>query len=305
MTSTSANLSLDVTLDQVIRYLVSPLRIRMAHAPVTINLLELCLRANLHAYYGPTWDVKDPLRNAGRRCLTLSPFHLPPGPIRKASDSAGVQWSDWIAALGNQEFDLLADPGVVSIHRGPKNMRHAQPITIWRNGVFQCEQPLVKAQSKTLAQQLLEEDQGEYDQLFSLISDQINAPAWTPLHDTFPIPVRSYSPLPALYEHSRSSSRSSNSSSTFSSCAPSSRTSSTTSSAPASDKPKQSRRERARQANIFVDKSKREVTPYDGGKTTVLTGGVMLGGARLPARKPAKATRPTSAAAASWRSTSA
>ena len=41
---------------------------------------------------------------------------------------------------------------------------------------------------------------------------------------------------------------------------------------------KLSRRERARQAKVFVDTSKTEVTPYDGGKTTVLTGGVMLGG---------------------------
>jgi protein Tob/BTG len=31
-----------------------------------------------------------------------------------------------------------------------------------------------------------------------------------------------------------------------------------------------------------VDTSKKEVTPYDGGKTTVLTGGVMLGGAAKP-----------------------
>jgi len=28
---------------------------------------------------------------------------------------------------------------------------------------------------------------------------------------------------------------------------------------------------------VVVDSTKKEVTPYDGGKTTVLTGGVMLG----------------------------
>ncbi|KAG1819248.1 uncharacterized protein BJ212DRAFT_1298486 [Suillus subaureus] len=39
------------------------------------------------------------------------------------------------------------------------------------------------------------------------------------------------------------------------------------------------RREKAKQARVFVDTSKTEVTPYDGGKTTVLTGGVMLGAA--------------------------
>ena len=54
---------------------------------------------------------------------------------------------------------------------------------------------------------------------------------------------------------------------------------------------KQSRRERARQARVFVDATKKEVTPYDGGKTTVLTGGVMLGA-------PAKPTNAAAAAAA-------
>lgn len=34
---------------------------------------------------------------------------------------------------------------------------------------------------------------------------------------------------------------------------------------------------RNRRERVFVDTSKTEVTPYDGGKTTVLTGGVMLG----------------------------
>ena len=38
-----------------------------------------------------------------------------------------------------------------------------------------------------------------------------------------------------------------------------------------------SRRERARQVRVHIDSTKTEVTPYDGGKTTVLTGGVMLG----------------------------
>jgi protein Tob/BTG len=41
--------------------------------------------------------------------------------------------------------------------------------------------------------------------------------------------------------------------------------------------PRQSRRERSRQARAYVDTSKKEVIPYAGGKTTVLTGGVMLG----------------------------
>jgi hypothetical protein len=62
---------------------------------------------------------------------------------------------------------------------------------------------------------------------------------------------------------------------------------------------KQSRRERSRHARVFVDTTKTEVTPYDGGKTTVLTGGVMLGGGPKTAPKP-KAT--TNAASTTWRS---
>lgn len=31
------------------------------------------------------------------------------------------------------------------------------------------------------------------------------------------------------------------------------------------------------QSQVIIDVTKKEVTPYDGGKTTVLTGGVMLG----------------------------
>lgn len=50
---------------------------------------------------------------------------------------------------------------------------------------------------------------------------------------------------------------------------------------------KSSRRERVRQAHVHIDATKTDVTPYDGGKTTVLTGGVMLGMKATPAPVPA------------------
>jgi len=65
---------------------------------------------------------------------------------------------------------------------------------------------------------------------------------------------------------------------------------------------KQSRRERARQARVFVDTSKTEVTPYDGGKTTVLTGGVMLGGAPKAGKPKYKASSPATTSSNGWRS---
>ena len=57
---------------------------------------------------------------------------------------------------------------------------------------------------------------------------------------------------------------------------------------------------------MFVDATKKEVTPYDGGKTTVLTGGVMLGGGKAkPAPVLAAAPAPKKASpssSSSWRS---
>jgi len=54
------------------------------------------------------------------------------------------------------------------------------------------------------------------------------------------------------------------------------------------------RRDRTR--HIHIDASKIEVTPYDGGKTTVLTGGVMLGVKSSPAQVPTTPSTPRFAA---------
>jgi len=141
--------------------------------------------------------------------------------------------------------------------------------------------------SKTVAQQLLENDTESDDLIFTMIADEVCAPTWmTPTVAEFPRP-RSLSPLSAISSHSRSSSRSSNSSSGFSFSSADSSHSSTSRSGYSSTSvksgdenmhPRQSRRERARQARVFIDTSKKEVTPYDGGKTRVLSGAVMLGG---------------------------
>lgn len=310
-TSTSANLSLTVA--HAISYLTRPLI--ASHSATAIIKLQLVLEANLTALYAPTWEMKEPLRGSGRRCLTLSPNCLPPRPIYAACIAAGVQWFEWVSALGNREFDLFVDPGCVSVRYSRKNTPNGRFITVWVDEIASpaVEKPFFEAfevpkpQSKTFAQQLLEDDHEDDDQLFSMIAHELSAPTWTtPIHAQFPAPVRSLSPLSTISTHSRSSSRSSNSSSTFSSSAASSMTSLSAGScvsALISKKPNQSRRERARQARVFVDTSKTEVTPYDGGKTTVLTGGVMLGGARASAQKTTKAARPASGTATSWRST--
>ncbi|KAK7064495.1 product biotin synthase [Favolaschia claudopus] len=259
----------------------------------TLAKLQLVLEANLTALYAPSWEPAQPLKGSGRRCLTLSPDCLPPRAVYAACIAAAVQWFDWIALLGNCQFDLYVDPGCVAIRL------NSQLISIW-SADEQQQQPSMlgvptRQERKTAAQQLLEDDAESDEQIFAMIADEIGAPTWvTPVVADFP---KHQLQMPrTLSNHSRSSSRSSTSSSSgfsFSSGDCSSRTSSSGDESTSPQQlPKQSRRERARQARVYVDASKNEVTPYDGGKTTVLTGAVMLGCAP---KKPTPASPPAAA----------
>ncbi|KAF8641230.1 hypothetical protein AX17_000864 [Amanita inopinata Kibby_2008] len=293
--STSVN-NLALTIAHAVSFLTHPLT---GLYPVnTVVKLQSILEANLEAMYTPTWDINEPLRDSDRRCITLSPSCLPPRVIYSACIATEVQWFDWIALLGGQEFDFLVDPGCVSVRFGAKGSNNFQILTVWANEIPSPAYSSTttnmqrNVQRKTVAQQLLEADREEEEQLFAMIDDEIRTPAWlTPILDQFPMPARSPSRLSTFSSQSRCSSRSSNSSSGFSfaSGASGSVTSSAFSSLsslhPSMKKEyKQSRRERARNNRVYVDKTKNEVTPYDGGKTTVLTGGVMLGGQQSRAK---------------------
>ncbi|PFH49217.1 hypothetical protein AMATHDRAFT_148144 [Amanita thiersii Skay4041] len=268
--STSLN-NLSLTIAHAVFFLTRPLS-RIYPASTTVKLQSI-LEANLEALYGPIWDVNEPLRNSGRRCITLSPSCLPPRVVYSACIATGVQWFDWMTLLGGQEFDLLVDPGCVSLRFGTKGSPGYKLVTIWADEIPSPAYPLFydmhrDAQGKTVAQQLLEADKEDEEQLFALIDDEIRAPSWlTPIIERFPIPPRSPSRLSNISSQSPKKEH------------------------------KQSRRERARNNRVFVDKTRTEVTPYDGGKTTVLTGGVMLGG---PQSK-AKPIRVSAAGPTNWR----
>jgi len=283
--------SLSKAVAQAVHFLT--LKLSGKYTPSTLLKLQSVLATNLSEFYAPSWIPSDPVRGSGRRCMSLSPACLPPRPVWAACTAAGVQWFDWIAMLGNKEFDLFVDPGCVAIRRDDKI------ITIWSGEpVISAPAPKVSAPTvytrpgKTFAQQIVEADKEDEAQIFHLLNDEIAAPTWmTPIISQFPMPARSTSPMSSISEHSRCSSRSSNSSSSafsFASDTASSRTSSSgkSSASSGSGEFKQSRRERARQARVFVDTTKIDVTPYDGGKTTVLTGGVMLGGGNKAPKKP-------------------
>ncbi|KAI0702467.1 hypothetical protein BC835DRAFT_1404305 [Cytidiella melzeri] len=304
---------LSLALAQAITYLTRCLIAR--YSATTIIKLQLALETNLKAQFESSWVPSDPLRGSGRRCLTLSPSGVPPRAIYMACKTAGVDWSVWATLLGGIEFDLFVDPGCVSVRFGNWDMgKTGKFFTVWSQETVEVQeakakkptevqlQAQLKAQaaarviaisSKTFAQQLILQDADEDDELFSMLADEIREPTWiTPIASQFPsipAPARSdsSSPVSVISTHSRSSSCSSSSGFSFSTCGSSDSYGSATtvslssaSNSPCAEKPsvKLSRRERARQAKVFVDSSKTEVTNYDGGKTTVLTGGVMLGG---------------------------
>ncbi|KAH9996606.1 hypothetical protein BJV77DRAFT_1168025 [Russula vinacea] len=320
--STTTLSSISVTVSHAIAYITRPL---IAFIPEpTILKLQLALEANLTAHYAQSWVPSEPIRGSGRRCLTFSPNSAPPRPIYAACMAAKVQWSEWMNALGNIEFDLIVDPGSVSV-RFIEPCSTSKLLTVWSDEDMEVPRakvantlansslraqlpaqalarPMPRPVLPTLAQQLQIEDEEDEEELFAALADELRRPTWaTPIANQFPSTIPQKSVSPASSGHSRSSSLSSDSGSWFSFDSDSSDSSVTTISSAGTEGSKVSRRERTRQARVYVDTSKKEVTNYDGGKTTVLTGGVMLGG-RAGAAKPVSMPKGTAASSNNWRS---
>ena len=290
-----STLSLSTAVARVVIFLTE--KLIGSYPDNTLIKLRLSLKDNLTTHYAPYWDIQRPIKGSGRRSMTLSPMCLPPRPIWSACAAANVQWFDWISLLGNKEFDLFVDPGCIAVRC--QNMVYS----VWTAEPASCAAPVsdnfvsgIVSSTRTFAQQLIGNDLEEDQLLFQVLANEINSGPVraTPISTQIAIPARSTSPLSSVSEHSRCSSRSSSSNSSgtssfsFASDTSSSHTSLSASTSSSKGDAKQSRRERIRQSRVFVDTSKTEVTPYDGGKTTVLTGGVMLGGGPKAA-KPKKA----------------
>ncbi|KAI0005443.1 hypothetical protein BJV74DRAFT_226350 [Russula compacta] len=331
--STTSLSSISLTVSHAIAYITRPLIAFMPAA--TILKLRLALESNLTAHYAQSWVPSEPLRGSGRRCLSFSPRSVPPRPIYASCMAAKVQWSEWMTALGNIEFDLIVDPGRVSI-RFIEPGSTSKPITVWsdkdvehphdnfastlassRQVQLQAQalaRPTPKFVLPTLAEQLQVEDEEDEEELFAALADELREPTWTtPVVNQFPstTPPKSVSPPSSGSHHSRSSSLSSDSYSWFSFDSDDSDASSvTTFSSAGTEGSKLSRCERTRQSRVFVDPSKKEVTNYDGGKTTVLTGGVMLGAhpvatksATSQSARSGSVPRGITASSNNWRST--
>lgn len=297
--------SLENAVMHAISFLTSPLINK--HDARTIDALHSALMQNLIAFYAPTWSESNASLGSKQRVLSFSPDQLPPAPIWRSARMVGMLWTPWITALGNFAFDLSVDPGCVAFKIGAWGSVHI----IWQ------EQPgAFTMKRKTLAQSIIDDEENAIFDLIdhevsstssssgpsysSATISSNHSSAWmAPLLDQFPtIPppctsssIRA-SPSIVPSSISRSSSRASMISSSgfsFSSAETSSSygsMSSFSSSRSSLDLPpsksqqqplNRSRRTRPRIPAVFVDPSKKEITNYDGGKTTVLTGGVMLG----------------------------
>ena len=330
------------SISKAINFLTGPLV--PSQEPDMIHSLQMILQSTLQAAYSTART---------RLVLSLSHSSLPPRPIYAACIASGLQWHEWISLLGSQDFDLVIQPHIVSVtYFSPNNSR---TVVVWSQTPSPLKRPQLfsrmnppqgfqvpisklgqqsllqasrkastilgpiqaRADTRTLAQQLLESDhKEEADELFAMISKTtIISP--TPTREKFfiDIPMNAFpSPLSSPEALSPATSRPSSRSSTFSalsfsdtesmtSASSSSALSDFSSSTSSSTKPRNSRPNR-----VFINNEKKDVTKYlyQGGVSTVLTGGVMLGGgsaAMAKNRVPKATNNKNSSSASSWRRT--
>ncbi|KAF9525519.1 hypothetical protein CPB83DRAFT_771982 [Crepidotus variabilis] len=292
----------------------------MAFAPVSSNISQainfLTLPLTLTQSADLVAAVKSVLRSTlptalaqcnGQATLSFSPTSLPPRPVLAACIACDLVWSDWMTLLGNRDFDLIIEAHDVLVTYF--DLSRPYTITVWsepiptpatrpllaRLNTFEPQVAISKLgqktqrrtslklqatvnsaiarnQTRTVAQQLLDENhKQEADEIFEMISKTcILSP--TPTRDAFPTLV-----IPSLTTAFPSplSSPEVSSPSDSSSSRPSSRSSISSSEV---------------SSQIFVDTEKKDKTKYlyQGGYTTVASGGVMLGGGPKPSATQAK-----------------
>jgi hypothetical protein len=317
------------SISQAINFLTRPLIFNQE--PDMIHSLQMILRSTLQAAYSAA--------RTSRLALSLSRSSLPPRPIYAACIATGLQWQEWIALLGSRDFDLVIEPHSVSVtYVGPNprivivwseplspvkrlplsrlNFQNFQvPISKLGQQSFMQASTIGSAQTRanprTLAQQLLEDDhKQEADELFAMISKTaIISP--TPTREKFflDIPMNAFpSPLSSPEVISPATSRPSSRSSTSSSSSFFDTESMTSASSTSSDflcstKPRNTTTFVPTPTRVFVDNDKKDVTKYlyQGGVSTVLTGGVMLGGSATAKNLGAKSTDKISSSVNPWR----
>ncbi|KAF8511621.1 hypothetical protein BU17DRAFT_54520 [Hysterangium stoloniferum] len=287
----SSSSDLASPLFHTIAYLTRPLSGR--YSATTIDLLRFTLGHHLTAQLESNWYPAEPQRGSSRRCLFITPHGVPPRPIYYACQSARISWEEWLRCLGNVGMALFIDPGCVSVSFPGVNKTHI----VWSTKAeIQSKRSHSAKKQHIAAPNTIEEDDEE--ELFKMIRDEVcSSTSWTPSESEFPAIPRPTIRVPesavsiistsSLFStHSCNSSHSDDTSSSdfsFGSIESTGTTMTPTSYVQRrafTSLPSKSCVEvedGTTHGRIHVNASKTEATPYDGGKTKVLTGGVMLG----------------------------
>ncbi|KAL1748289.1 hypothetical protein HDZ31DRAFT_60480 [Schizophyllum fasciatum] len=300
---------LPTALTHALTFLTTPLL--MVYPATTVLKLQLILQGNILSHYMPAFSLTKPGKTAG--CpydirLFLSPNQLPPTPVLAACIAMGIDWQTWITLLGGEALEIIITEDCFAF-------RAAGKLQI----VWQASVGIAKRQ--TIAARQVAPSGSDIQMPTVAISSAADVDAMEMDVDTMALSI------------SRPSSRSSTSShASLSSFASSGNESATSAgSSPRSDDedmpytpPKPVARPRVRAsamdcddepyrpgpARVVLDKARQpQAYKYQGGETSVLTGGVMLGrpskalpklapsprvAAAVPAPKPVHQHKPVS-----------
>lgn len=296
--------NLDSSISQNIFYAVSYLTrpLDLIHDKSTIFSAQLIPQSTLDAAFH--------LSPACELILSLSASSLPALPILAACVASNIMWGNWILVLGGRDLDLIIRPHAVYIRvcgssdpltivwKGPMVRAPVKPVYILgtqvpisklgQSGATQQPSLLRKGNiltrlthPHTLGERLVEEgDKHALEELFAITKDAPVIISPTPTREKFNFPAMRIptlisppsSPEPSSSESSRPSSRSSCFSTySFSSSEESLTSQSSTMATDDSE---------STTSAAYIDSNKKDITKYlyQGGVSTVLTGGVMLGG---------------------------
>ncbi|KAE9391077.1 hypothetical protein BT96DRAFT_925531 [Gymnopus androsaceus JB14] len=285
----------NATLFQLMTLLTRPLA--LAYPVQTVAQLELFLHANFASII-PTQQPISPFT------LLLSPTHLPPTPIYAACLQAGIEWAEWIRALGGKVMYVFVREGCLKLRIGETG----DVVTLWEEDPTDNDIPMI-SKLRNRDTQMIEKLKGMLD---SVRQQPISLPT------LFPLPA-SEDDDECMSDSDSESTASSSSSSCFSDASAESMTSVSSSGSASSPKktsvyvpPAKARLAAAvlksdsipshRLSSFSLSHSQRRSSPvviapskprarytYQGGETGVVTGGVMLGKA-APAAAPIRAT---------------
>ncbi|KAI5891353.1 uncharacterized protein SCHCODRAFT_02628872 [Schizophyllum commune H4-8] len=274
---------LPTALTHALTFLTTPLL--MVYPATTVLKLQLILQGNILSHYMPAFSLTKPSKTTA--CpydirLLLAPNQLPPTPILAACIAMGIDWPTWATLLGGEALEIIITEDCFAF-------RAAGKLTI----VWQASVGIAKRHTVAARQAVAAKPNDIRMPTVTAISSAADVDAMEMDVDTMAVSISRPS--------SRSSTTSSHASlSSFASSGNESATSAGSEHAPCmSDEdmpyspPKAAPRARSPSVaamdvedqpyrpgprRVVVDKTRQpQAYKYQGGETTVLTGGVMLG----------------------------